>query len=164
MAMIIEENTSSFSFIALLFFMTAVWLYTYWKLPLHQVEWKWERNWNFIAIPLSALITYYLNVEVGLGPVFSVGIVGFLGTFVHKLVPRSKHLLHIEAPIYCGTFIGMSTITVSEIYYIIVMASIFSSLLFMSTQSLYVGVGGKLGTLAFIGVVLSMLVYKLLVG
>ena len=164
LAMIIEENTSSFSFLALLIFITAVWLYTYWKLPLHQVEWKWDRSWNFLAIPASALITYYLNVEVGLGPVFSVGIVGFLGTFIHKIAPKSKHTIHMEAPIYCGTFIGMSTISVSEIYYIIILASVFSSILFICTQSLYVGVGGKLGTLAFVGVVLSIFVFKFIVG
>ena len=58
----------------------------------------------------------------------------------------------------------MTSLEVKYVYYMILTAGVFTALLFFATKSLFVGVGGKLGTLAFIGVLLSMLLFKLIFG
>lgn len=105
-----------------------------------------------------------MNNKLGLGAVFSAGIIGTLGSFLTKLNPRSDYLKQVAGPIYCGAFIGMTSLDVEYVYWMIITAGIFTALLFFATKSLFVGVGGKLGTLAFIGVLLSMLLYKLILG
>ena len=160
--MILREHYEQYYLVGFSIIVLLVLIFVYWKLPLHTDESLWDNKWGFLVIPISALITYILNVELGLGPVFAVGIVGVMGTYIHKINSKSRYLIQIAAPIYCGAFIGMSTINDPYIYCIIILASLFTSFLFYSTKSLFVGVGGKLGTLAFIGVVLSMLVFKVI--
>ena len=160
--MIFRDHSDSKSIIIFLIIGIILLSLSYWKLPLHHEEFSSDSKWTFVSLPLSALTTYYLNNECGLGSVFAAGIVGTLGTYMYVLNPKSIVLKNIGTPIYCGAFIGMSTISISSIYYIIALASLFSSILFFYTKSMFVGVGGKLGTIAFIGVLLIMLLSKVI--
>ncbi|CAM3306227.1 hypothetical protein [Empedobacter stercoris] len=139
-------------------------LIVYRKFPLHHHEYSFDRKTLVLWIPIAAIITYLMNNKLGLGAVFSAGIIGTLGSFLTKLNPRSDYLKQVAGPIYCGAFIGMTSLDVEYVYWMIITAGIFTALLFFATKSLFVGVGGKLGTLAFIGVLLSMLLYKLILG
>ncbi|WP_413532086.1 hypothetical protein [Empedobacter brevis] len=139
-------------------------LIAYRKFPLHHNEYSFDRKTLVLWIPIAALVTYLINNQLGLGGVFSVGIIGTLGSFLTKLNSRSEYLKQIEAPIYCGAFIGMTSLDFKYAYWMIITAGVFTALLFFATKSLFVGLGGKLGTLAFIGVLLSMLLFKLIVG
>lgn len=162
--MIVKEQYQE-SYLWLFFLLAMITLgIVYWKIPLHQDEWDWDNKWVFISIPSAALITYFLHHDLGLGPVFAAGIVGTLGTYLYRINPKSIYLKQIGTPIYCGAFVGMSSMEVSYSYIIIFIAAFFSSILYFGTKSLFVGVGGKLGTVAFIGVVISMLLLKLLFG
>lgn len=136
----------------------------YRKFPLHHHEFSFDQKSLVLWIPISAIITYLLNNKLGLGGVFSAGIVGTIGSFLTIINPKSNYLKQLAAPIYCGAFIGMTSLNFEYVYLMIITAGMFTALLFFATKSLFVGVGGKLGTLAFIGVLLSMLLFKLIFG
>ena len=136
----------------------------YRKFPLHHHEYTIDRKTLVLWIPIAAIITYIINNQFGLGGVFSAGIIGTIGSFLNIFNRRSEYLKQIAGPIYCGAFIGMTSLEVKYVYYMILTAGVFTALLFFATKSLFVGVGGKLGTLAFIGVLLSMLLFKLIFG
>lgn len=139
-------------------------LLVYRKFPLHHHEFSFDRKTLVLWIPVAAIITYLINNKLGLRGVFSAGIIGTLGSFLTKLNPRSEYLKQVAGPIYCGAFIGMTSLNFQYVYWMIITAGVFTALLFFATKSLFVGVGGKLGTLAFIGVLLSMLLFKLIIG
>lgn len=134
----------------------------YRSFPLHHSEFSFDKKTLVLWIPVAAIITYYLNNHFGLGGVFSAGIVGTIGSYLTNIKPRSEYLKQMAGPIYCGAFIGMTSLNFQYVYLMIIIAGVFTALLFFATKSLFVGVGGKLGTLAFIGVLLSMLLFKLI--
>lgn len=134
----------------------------YKKFPLHHNEFSFDKKTLVLWIPIAAIITYVLNNHFELGGVFSAGIVGTIGSYLTNIKPRSEYLKQMAGPIYCGAFIGMTSLNFEYVYLMIITAGIFTAILFFATKSLFVGVGGKLGTLAFIGVLLSMLLFKLI--
>jgi len=139
-------------------------LVVYRKFPLHHQEYSFDKKSLVLWIPIAAIITYILNNQFGLGGVFSAGIVGTIGSYLTKLNSRSECLKQLAGPIYCGAFIGMTSLEFKYVYFMIMTAGIITAILFFATKSLFVGVGGKLGTLAFVGVLLSMLLFKLIFG
>lgn len=134
----------------------------YKSFPLHHHEYTFDKKSIVLWIPFAAIITYFLNNHLQLGSVFSAGIVGTIGSFLTKFNPRSSYLKQIAGPIYCGAFIGMTSLQFEYVYYMILTAGLITAILFFTTKTLFVGVGGKLGTLAFIGVLISMLLFKIL--
>lgn len=154
----IQHSSVPFIIVAICLLLIVV----YKKFPLHHNEFSFDKKTLVLWIPIAAIITYFLNNHFELGGVFSAGIVGTAGSFLTKLKPRSEYLKQMAGPIYCGAFIGMTSLNFEYVYFMIITAGVFTALLFFATKSLFVGVGGKLGTLAFIGVLLSMLLFKLI--
>lgn len=103
---------------------------------------------DFLAVVVSAIVTFYLNNHVGLGAVVAAGIVGILGFVV---APK------YEMPIYCGSFVGMSSANVYDFEHLLI-ASVLAGIIFVITKRVFKGFGGKLGTVALIGAVLSAVV------
>ncbi len=68
----------------------------------------------------------------------------------------------LPAAIYCGAFIGMSSTGVASGFMFILTASFFTAILLFLSKNLFAGVGGKLGTLAFAGVVITSFLYFLI--
>lgn len=64
----------------------------------------------------------------------------------------------IPASTYCGTFVGMTNQNIATDYMFITLASAITGLLLIGTKDMFQGVGGKLGSLAFVGVVLSFFI------
>lgn len=127
---------------------------------LHQATFHVEKITVVIWIPIAALVTYWLNNTLGWGPVLSLGVVGTIGSYMYLFDKDSAYLKEIPAPIYCGAFIGMSSLQVHDIYLIIGLAGLFAAVLYLLTKSILVGVGGKMGTLAFIGFLFSVLLVE----
>ena len=73
----------------------ALLLIVYRKFPLHHHEYSFDRKTLVLWIPIAAIITYLINNQLGLGGVFSAGIIGTLGSFLTKFNPRSEYLKQI---------------------------------------------------------------------
>jgi len=103
---------------------------------------------DFFAVVVGAVVTFYLNNHVGLGAVVAAGIVGILG---YVVAPK------YEVPIYCGSFVGMSSASVYDFDHLLI-ASVLAGIIFVITKRIFKGVGGKLGTVALIGGVLTAVI------
>ena len=101
------------------------------------------------ALVAGALVTYGLAVEAGVQPVVGAGAVGVVAAVA---VPTRA------VPAYCGAFVGMTSPAVLDTYVSTAAAAAVAALLFLAARPVYHGVGGKLGTTAFVGVVLTAIV------
>ncbi|MFI2741417.1 hypothetical protein ACG2LH_01645 [Zhouia sp. PK063] len=156
-AAIIFEKFNS-PFIASLFILFSIGvLVTYAKAPLHHDHHLYEEMKVAIWVPLAALITYFLNVKLQLGAVLSAALVGTLASYVPNINKKSTLLSQLPTAIYCGAFVGMSSGNVAFSWLFVFAAGCFTGVFIIVSKSLFAGVGGKLGTLAFAGVTLTSL-------
>ncbi len=137
-------------------------LVAYLRGQLHHHDHQYEHVLVVCWIPIGAVSSFYLNHYLSLGPVISASAVGLLASFAPMIRKRSHYLQQIPAAVYCGAFIGMSSTTVAPNILFVVTASFFTAILIMVSKSLFSGVGGKLGTLAFAGVVITSFIYYLI--
>ncbi|MDT0295669.1 hypothetical protein ACFQ3R_06880 [Mesonia ostreae] len=108
-----------------------------------------------IAVILGALATTYLYIGLGISAVISSALVGVLGGFVPKNFPFPHKGQSIRMAIYCGSFIGMGQAFLEHHYLFIAFAGLVSGIYFCISTNQLKGFGGKLGTLAFVGVAVS---------
>lgn len=97
---------------------------------------------TFAAIMAGAIIAFTLKVELQLGPVVGASLTALIASLV---VPS------YGVPIYCGAFIGMTSARLFIGYTDLCFAASIAGLIFILTQRSYLGLGGKLGTIAFAG-------------
>lgn len=95
-----------------------------------------------LAVVGGTVVTYAGVVELGLTPVVSAGVVGVAAALV---VPS------VAVPVYCGAFVGMTSPGLFGSFRSAVLAALVASVLFVLVHPVYKGVGGKLGTTAFVG-------------
>lgn len=112
----------------------------------------------FVLFLLGSFSTYFLQHNLHFNTVFAAGIVGFIGSFSFKLkkIPTSNSW---PVAVYCGAFVGMTKLELGYTYLFI--ATSFTALFYTFTQHYFHGIGGKLGTLAFMGVLYSYLIFKI---
>lgn len=137
-------------------------LVTYLRGPIHHYDHQYEHILVVSWIPVGAVSSFYLNHYLGLGPVISAAAIGTLGSFIPEINKESNYLKQLPAVMYCGAFIGMSSTRVAPDVFFILAASFFTAVLILVSKSLFSGVGGKLGTLAFTGVAITSFIYYLI--
>jgi hypothetical protein len=130
-------------------------------LDLHHETHSYEDSSVVAWVTVGAIICYLLNVYANLGGVLSAGLTGTIASFIPSFRKKSEYLKQLPAPIYCGAFIGMSSIIIASSIYFVIIAGVISGFIFMLSKSLFVGVGGKLGTVAFAGVVIASFIFIL---
>lgn len=86
----------------------------------------------------------------GFSPVLAAALVGLAGGLVGT---RWKAAGSLAAPLYCGSFAGMTSPLVLVGIEWVALAGLLAGVLFSMLRSSWDGVGGKLGLLAFVGVV-----------
>ena len=155
------ETNAALIIVALVIIATIILGYKY--LDLHHEDYAYEKISIVIWVPIGAVLCYLLNVNVGLGSILSMGIVGTLASFAPSLNKKSNYLKEIPVSIYCGAFVGMSSAETSPSIGFALAAGTLAGLFFMISKNLFLGVGGKLGTMAFAGVITATLIYSLLV-
>ena len=96
------------------------------------------------SLVAGALATYGLAVAGGLSAVLGASIVGVVAGL---MVPKRA------VPAYCGAFVGMTSPAVLGTYLLTALAALVASAVFLAARPVFQGVGGKLGTTAFVGVV-----------
>ncbi|WP_179315556.1 hypothetical protein [Winogradskyella undariae] len=146
---------------ALLILPTLVFGYKY--LDLHHEDYAYEKISVVIWVPIGAVLCYLLNIVGGLGSILAVGIVGTIAAFLPHLNKRSNYLKQLPASIYCGAFVGMSSVETTPHIWFVIAAGTLAGFFFMISKNLFLGVGGKLGTMAFGGVIAASFIYWLIV-
>ena len=95
-----------------------------------------------LAVPVAAVLTYWLSVNAGLGPVVASALVGLLAGVA---VPK------VGVSAYCGSFVGMASPALFPSVGYLAAAGLLSGLAFVAADRAFSGFGGKLGTLALFG-------------
>lgn len=150
-----HQDFSVFPFIFLFIFLLASYFHTYIKEYSVQYD-SWKVGvWIFVG----TISVWWLRTYLFLDAVLATTIVGlFAGAL--PLFSRNKYIAQVPAATYCGAFIAMSTMQ-TDLQFLLLAAS-FSFLVFIIAKTIMNGIGGKLGTLAFIGVVMAYLTYLIL--
>ncbi|HOE71167.1 MAG TPA: hypothetical protein PLE10_10065 [Brevefilum sp.] len=99
---------------------------------------------EFIAVFVGSILSFYLNNNLGLGLVVGSALVGLLAAAV---APK------YAVPAYCGSFAGMSSAALFPEYHGIILASAIAGLIFVICRDVFGGFGGKLGAMSFISVI-----------
>jgi hypothetical protein len=99
-----------------------------------------------LAVLGGALVTYALACSIGLSAVNASALVGLIGALILPVY---------GVPIYCGSFVGMTSIQLLNTHWEFAIAGVVAGLLFMLTDGAFPGIGGKLGTIAFAGTVIT---------
>lgn len=143
-------------------FVTVLVLLAYAKLPLHHPEHLFEDIQVAIWVPVGAVSTYILNIHLELGPVLAASIIGVLASFIPEFYKKSVYLKQLPVALYCGAFVGMCGSNVAHSFWFVLIAGLVTAVFLVVSKSLFNGIGGKLGTLAFGGVALTSFLYFLL--
>ena len=152
------ETNAAIIIAALVILLTIVFGYRY--LDLHHEDYGYEKISVVIWVPIGAVLCYLLNIHGGFGSILAMGIVGTLAAFIPSLNKKSNYLQQLPASIYCGAFVGMSSVATTPSIGFVLAAGTLAGLFFMMSKNLFLGVGGKLGTMAFAGVITATLIYS----
>lgn len=121
-----------------------------------------EDIFTFIFTLLGTVSTYALRDWIELSPVIAAGLVGVVASFIPNLNQKSTIIKQIPVAIYCGSFAGMSSAAITLNWTFMFIAGILTGLILVFSKHIMNGYGGKLGTVAFGGVVLSTLIFAIL--
>jgi len=102
-----------------------------------------------VAIPVAAVVTFSLSVYASFGAVIASAFVGLSYALIASQLGKSWKKL--SAPVYCGSFVGMSSSLVLTELWMIGLAGVLASIVFIISEEVYKGIGGKLGTIGFVG-------------
>lgn len=148
--------------IATLLFIVIIALLTFSYSHLIKDKFNLKGNlFEFLVLVLGSLLTFYLNNYLGWGAVLASASVGLAGGLLPFIKPKVESLKSAALAIYCGSFVGMaSTSLFDEIHYIFI-ASAISGVFYIYTRGLLIGFGGKLGSVAFSGILATVLLFFL---
>lgn len=152
----IEAISINDYFLILFIVIIAFWLISFFvnyktiiKAPKGKMD-KKDHLFDFLAILSGALIVYCLSSDLQLN---SVIVVGILAVFSGLLIKRFAN------EIILGAFIGAGTFLSSGYLGVIVASSIAAGVYFL-LKEVFKGLGGKLGTSAFIGGIITYLIFN----
>ncbi len=103
---------------------------------------------NFLLILNAGLATLSLTSLFSWSPVISSACIGLFGALIFKIFNHNKYSVYF----YCGSFIGMSSLSVLDNFWYVFFASFISCLVSIVFKEKFHGYGGKLGMMAFLGV------------
>lgn len=160
LAVTVKEKYETDNFAAilsiLLIILTIFFGYRY--LDLHHHEYAYEKVSVVMWVPIGAVLCYVLNIYGELGSVLAAGITGTIASFLPKINKNSSYLKRLPTAMYCGAFVGMSSLEITPSIGFVIAAGLLAGVFYMLSKNMFLGVGGKLGTIAFVGVVIVSLV------
>ncbi len=104
---------------------------------------------------LAAITTFCLHRQ-GVSVVVASCCIGLLGAGIGYLFKQP----HLALVIYAGTFVGMTSVQVGNLY-IVAFAGLTVGFLYPVTVNYFQGFGGRLGALAFISCAIAYFLYWL---
>lgn len=102
---------------------------------------------------MGTILTYYLNVTLNIGPVVASGLVGIIASI---FLPADLSIIA-----YTAAFAGMSSALVLVSYPMVIVTGLLVGGIFILTQPIYQGFGGKLGTIAACAVIITVKLFEL---
>lgn len=159
---IFKENTHSYLLTIFITSLALLILYTYRKGQLHDAEHEFESYKVAIWVPAGAVISFLLHQKVGLSPVLATALTGTLASFFTYIRWNKPYFQQLPPAIYCGAFVGMSDSKIATDITFVLTAGFFTGVFLIISKSVLKGIGGKLGTLAFLGVSLTYIVIYIL--
>lgn len=112
-----------------------------------------------LAVLIGAVATYYLSQAPHMNAILASSIVGLSISFAPQISPKIKDIEDFPPAVYCGSFVGMSSELVLDNIWLLVNAALVSGLIFSYSKTTMHGFGGKLGTVAFGGVLILITFY-----
>jgi len=120
-------------------------------------DWKTSSTVIIIAL-IAAPLTYFFNRHKGNGPVLASGVVGLASSLIlPALFPTNGNTYAVVA--ICASFTGMTSNERCPNFWHMIVAGLFTGVIYIFSAPLLGGAGGKLGTIAF-GSVLSACGYS----
>ncbi len=159
---IFRENKNSYLISIFVASLCLLVFYTYKKKLYHQSSSGSEPLIHIIWVMLGTIITYLLSRVLGLGPVLGASITGLMASLIPELNKSKLSLKQIPPAIYCGAFVGMSSPTVANDLQFVLVASFFSGVILVVSKNILAGIGGRLGAVAFTGVLITYIMMYLL--
>ncbi|MBN2367868.1 hypothetical protein JXC34_02540 [Candidatus Woesearchaeota archaeon] len=125
------------------------------KIKVHRLYGFLEHYTAIIACALGAVATYFISVNLEFGPVIGAGLTGMAAYY---LCHFHKTALDLPPAAYCGAFVGMASPFVLPNLIFVSVSGLIAGVLYYLSHDAYSGVGGKLGTIAFSSVVVTVLI------
>lgn len=126
--------------------------YFFLKKELFKLKIK-DYGFSVVSFTIGFVLTYLAIKKVEVTPVYGAAIVGMFASFI----PERKFFLGFSAAVYSGAFAGMiADYHVEEVSTITSIVLIGGSLFYLIKDS-FVGLGGKLGSIAFGAMILPLL-------
>ena len=147
---------STISFVAILFFLA---LFSIMKISQTSSNKPTQGIIIFMMVTLGSILTYYINYQFQTGTVIAAALVGTISSFIPNML-KGKNLEFInEIPkaLYCGAFVGMTSSLIANGFLFIFIAGLLAGTLYIASTNTFIGIGGKLGTIAFGGVAMAFL-------
>lgn len=114
---------------------------------------------EILAVLIGAVATFYLTQAPHMNAVLASAVVGFTISFAPNFFPKIEDIKDLPPAVYCGSFVGMSSELVLDNIWLLVNAGLVSGFIFSYSKTAMHGFGGKLGTIAFVGVLIVITVY-----
>ncbi len=102
--------------------------------------------WDFLAVFVGALFAFTLCHDIGLGAVVAASLVAIMAQLIFP---------EFAIPAYCGAFVGMTSNNLLYTHTELALAAFVAGLIYLATKPAFAGYGGKLGTIALIGTVIT---------
>lgn len=118
---------------------------------------KLEKKYALLPLisVVSAVLTYFINHDMAQGPVIAASIVGLAAGFLFK-----EPLYAVAS--YSAAFMGMCSKAVFPEWYYLVPAGLIHALVVIALIKIFVGWGGKAGTMGFIAVNINIILLYLI--
>jgi hypothetical protein len=119
---------------------------------------KFEKKYAWLPVisVVSSLSTYFLSHDLQLGAVIAASIIGLVAGFLFK-----DSLFAVGS--YSAAFMGMVSKAVIPQWYYLIPAGLIHAIVVIAMLKIFVGWGGKAGTMALISVIANSLVIYFLV-
>ena len=116
-----------------------------------------ERLVIIIMATIGTLATHLLSKHLQIDTVTSASIVGIISGLTSYILAKEKCYRYSEA-IYCGTFTGMTSLMFFTNGIDALIAGIVTGIVFVLSLNIFKGFGGKLGSIAFLSVFISIII------
>lgn len=111
----------------------------------------------FLVTSLGAIATVFTSEYFQISKVIASSATTLI--FVLFSLPKKEQFTKFSMMFYVGSFIGMTSSTKLSEYYHFLVASFFAVIIFKLIENKFVGMGGKLGTIAFFSSLISWLIF-----
>ena len=127
-------------------------------IPRHNLH---TNDWIYaLCTSIGAITTYFLSVNLKLGPILGASIVGVIASAISYFFRSKEVFKQLPIAFYCGAFVGMSAEFILNNIVIVGLSGFLAGLIFIGTKNILIGIGGRLGTIAFLSVCIVYVLIK----